>query len=121
MIVSRLDKNGDWSFGKSLDNYATNDEAIAQNVVTRIKSFKNNWFLDIDANIDWIDILGVKNNKEQITNEISRVVKSTYGVKNLVSIEVVSVENRNAKIRVEFETIYNKKFLETIGIINNDT
>ena len=46
MRVRAIDKNGDWTFGHSRNNYKTGIEAVKQSVVTRIKSFKNDWFLD---------------------------------------------------------------------------
>ena len=49
MRVRAIDKNGDWTFGHSRNNYKTGIEAVKQSVVTRIKSFKNDWFLDGEA------------------------------------------------------------------------
>ena len=63
MRVRKLDKNQDWTFGNSQNNYINKKEALKQNVVTRIKSCKNDWFLDSEANSGWWDNLGIKQNK----------------------------------------------------------
>lgn len=117
--VRGLDSNGDWTFGKGLANYKRNDSAISQNVATRLKSFKNDWFLDTDANIDWFSILGNKNNEQTIKLEVTRVVKATEGVLRVNSVEIVEVDaDRRAVIEVDFDTINNKNLRERIGIEN---
>ena len=51
--VRRLDKNHDWTFGQGFSNYASESEAIAQNVQTRLWSFTNDWFLDLEHGLPW--------------------------------------------------------------------
>ena len=115
MKVRRL-IDGDWTFGQSMANYIEGSEAIRQNVSTRIKSFTNDWFLDIDAHIDWYSILGNKNNKQTIINEVYRVTKETEGVANVEMVEVTNIENRNATIMVKFTTIYDDTFESEIQL-----
>jgi len=43
---------GDWTFGKGKADYVSSSKEIRQNVVTRLRSFKNDWFLDIGDGID---------------------------------------------------------------------
>lgn len=110
MKVRKIDDNGDWTFGQSKANYIDGAEAIRQNVATNIKMFTDDWFLDVDKNIDWFSILGNKNNKEIISNEVDRVTRETFGVVNVISIEVdvknTDEGNRTAKIILKFTTIY---------------
>ena len=107
MRVSRLDSLDDWSFGKGKANYATNSEAIRQNVKTRLLSFANDWFLDIDANIDWLNILGSKNNEQTIKNEVTRVVLATEGILTLDSYEI-SVTSREATISITYTDVFDE-------------
>jgi len=51
MRVSKITADGDWSFGKGRANYVTNTDAVRQNVVTRIRSFTNDWYADINHGI----------------------------------------------------------------------
>ena len=52
MRVSGLDKNLDWRFGKGRAAYKRNADAIAQNILTRLRSFLGDWYLDTEAGID---------------------------------------------------------------------
>lgn len=113
-----LDADGDWTFGKGFANYKRKDDEIAQNVQTRIKSFKNDWFLDTEANIDWFSILGNKNNEETIKLEVTRVTKATNGVLRVNSVDIIEVDpiNRKASIVIDFDTINNTNLKKQIGI-----
>lgn len=115
MKVSRL-IDSDWSFGKGLANYKSDDDAINQNVITRLKSFKNDWFLDIEANIDWFNILGNKNNQEIIESEIRRVVLATEGVLTLDNLNILEIIGRNVTIEIKYTTIFNSTIQTEIGI-----
>ncbi len=115
-ITRALTKTGDWTFGQSLANYLSRADMVRQNVVTRVKSFKNDWFLDVEANIDWLNILANKNNREVIRSEVERVVFSTEGVKSITRLEILEATARRATILIEFETIYDKNFNEQIGV-----
>lgn len=117
MSVSKLDNNGDWRFGKSLADYTRNSGEIAQNVVTRLKSFADDWFLDTTANIDWFTILGNRNNEQIILREVSRVTSATDGVKTVDKVEpIVDGSRRTVTIRLEYTDIFDAKFQEDIGI-----
>ena len=115
MRVSRLDSNKDWTFGKGLANYAVNSEAIRQNVQTRLLSFVNDWFLDITANIDWLNILGSKNNEQTIQNEVTRIVLATGGVLTLDKYEL-AVSEREATIKIKFTDIFGENVPALVSV-----
>lgn len=116
MSVRALDSNGDWTFGQGRANYKTKSNEIAQNVVTRLRSFKNNWFLDTDANIDWFSILGNYNNEQTIRREIERVTIETDGVKSIEKIEILVDSSRKATISLEYTDIFEESFVKEIGL-----
>lgn len=116
MSVRKIDKDSDWTFGQGKGNYITKDNEIAQNVETRLKSFKNDYFLDTTQNIDWLNILGIKNNEELIINEVRRVVQATEGIQRVNDVSLVVNNNRNAIIQIIYDTIYNKNVLKEVGI-----
>ena len=117
MIVSRLDKNHDWTFGQSLANYARSSEAIAQNVLTRVLSWKNDWFLDIEAEIDWYTLLSERNTRRTIEDELYRVTRNTTGVFEVISITSnVKRSTRSATFTIEYTDIYNQT-----RVITNET
>ena len=116
MKVSRLDTNNDWTFGRNDKAYVNGSRMVKQNVVTRIKSFKNDWILDTDAHIDWITLLGSRNSQGQILREVERVVLDTDGVLRINKLEIVADnKKRTAKINLNFTTIYDDTINEQIG------
>mgnify|MGYP000010448375 CR=1 FL=1 len=115
MRVAGLDKNNDFRFGRGLASYLSADQAIRQNVATRIKSFRRDWVLNTDANIDWIDLLGRKNSRDKILREIERVVLSTTGVLRIITLDA-SQKDRNMTISLTFETVYGSSITDNIGV-----
>lgn len=117
MRVSGLDKDGDWRFGRGLAVYIKDAEAVRQNVATRLKSFRTDWFLDTDANIDWIDLLGRRNTRDEILREVERVTLATEGVTTITQLDIdVKTSARTATIMLSFGTIFDVDFTEEIAI-----
>ena len=88
MSVAGLDKNDDWIFGRGLATYKISSEEVYQNVQTRLRSFKNDWFLNTDAEIDWIFLLGNLGTQEKIEAEVLRVTLTTFGVARVDNVSV---------------------------------
>lgn len=98
MRVSGLATDGDWRFGRGRASYLRNSDAIRQNVVTRLRSFRNDWFLDIDHGVAWLDLLGRRNASEQIRRAVERTILDTPGVRAITSGPSVSVDSERAAI-----------------------
>lgn len=110
MIVSGLDDDGDWRFGKGRASYLRRSNAIRQNVATRLRSFLDDWFLDIQAGNPWIDLMGSKNTRDQILQTVERTVISTLGVREILSLELLSIDaNRGAKIQLRITDIFDEQ------------
>lgn len=114
--VAGIDSGSDWTFGKGKASYKTLSEMVRQNVLTRIRSFAGDWFLDTDAHIDWLTILGNRNNEASILSEVRRVTLSTLGVSIIEELRVESVTERKAVIRLRFTDIYQQNFDELIEV-----
>jgi len=110
-----LDINGDWQFGNGLNSYKNGDDEIAQNVKTRILSFENDWYLDEGAEIDWLTILGQRNNKKTIENEVRRVTMETDGVLRVNEVSITAA-NRTASIIVKYDSINNENLTSEVSI-----
>lgn len=117
MSVSRIDSDGDWTFGQNKGNYISGSAQIAQNVVTGIRSYKNDWFLNTDHGIDWFNILGTRSNETTIKRELERVVLETVGVKSIEKLDIVVNTKREATITIEYTDIYNVSFAKEIGLV----
>lgn len=107
MRVRRIDSAGDWTFGQSRINYATESEAISQNVVTRLRSFQGDWFLDLDHGLPWFQNLDKPASQERLKQSIKKVVIETTGVIELTSINLtVDAETRKATVYLTYDDIY---------------
>lgn len=117
MSVSRLDSDGDWTFGQGVAGYISGSDEIKQNVVTRIKSFKNDWFLDTDAEIDWFNLLSNRNTEESTKAQLSKTVLDTIGVNTLDSLFFqIDRQERKAIIQLSYTDIYGNIVPLTAGI-----
>lgn len=97
--------------------YISRADAVRQNVVTRLKSFKTDFFLDVDACIDWIDLLGRKGTKDEVMLAVERTTLATDGVTTINSLSVeVKTGSREATIMLSFGTIFDQDITEEITI-----
>jgi hypothetical protein len=92
-MIRALTKDHDWTYNK---HYNQKNE-VAQNLKTRLLSFKSDWFIDLEPHIDWWAILGRRNNEAIIKNEITRVSLATDKVSRITNLEITTT-NRNARI-----------------------
>ena len=116
MATRALDSNGDWTFGQGKQNYLIGAKEVQQNAVTRIKSFKNDWFSDTEQCSDWFNILGNTNNENIIISEVIRVLRGTFGIRQIIDVKVISNFDRQATIKIICNTIFDTEFENLIGI-----
>lgn len=110
MIVSALDNNDDWGFGRGRANYITGGAAIAQKVKCRVRSFKNDNPLNMDDNIDWLYLLSEKNTDQEILREIERVTLATDGVMRIIHLSMlVNKKTREQHIEMRIETVFDNQ------------
>lgn len=88
MLVRSLDTDGDWKFGASLNDYLTNNFAVAQSIKTRCSSFLGNCFFDLGAGINWFGYLGGTNNELALNLAIAAVILNTENVTGIIQLSV---------------------------------
>ena len=113
MRVSGLNKENDWQFGRGKANYLSASAAIGQNIVTRLRSFKRDWYLDGDANVDWLKLLGTRGIRvETIRRQIERVVRQTEGVARVDRIVAdLNRATRTLTVTVDAVDVFNERQL----------
>lgn len=116
MRVSGLTADGDWRFGKGRAVYLRRSEAIQQAVVTRLRSFTDDWFLDTVNGLPWIELLGNKESEKRILREIETQVLGTEGVRLIERLRVTGLTQRNASIELTVIDIFDERFDETVTI-----
>jgi len=113
MKVSGLDKNNDWRFGKGRAVYLSERKAIKQNVRTRLRSFENDWFLDVEAGVPWVQLLGNLGTERRILRAVECTVLQTKGVLQITRLEIVRRDrHRGVTIRINYTDVYGETILE---------
>jgi len=105
MSISRLDKQGDWL----LFSFADEKEAVAFDLVTRLREFKNDCYFSMSSGINWLDRGGSASpdNKKLLDVEIKTIILNTENIVELINYNSY-IDTIERKIRVEFsiKTIY---------------
>ena len=119
MIIRNLTANHDWTFGQGQQNYLTNQNAIIENVNTRLLSFINDCFFDLETAVDWFRLLGSKSTQQEIILSCRATILASYGVIRVNSVNIVSQRNaRNLILSYNCDTIFTKNSLQQLEIIN---
>ena len=116
MKVAGITSDGDWMFGRGKASYKSKSEAIRQNVLTGLRLFINDWFLNFNEGNHWIELFGSKASKEKILREVEKSVTLTEGVRRLDSLELISNTERKAVIEITYTDIFNVKFEERVEL-----
>lgn len=115
MRVAGLDSNDDWVFGKGKASYKVQSKAVLQNIKTRLKSFTDDWFLNIEDGIDWITLLGSKGNEDRIKREIEKTILQTDGVVAIINFNTV-LADRNLSVKIKYIDVYSEIIDELLEI-----
>jgi hypothetical protein len=117
MSVRSVTRGGDWTFGNGRGDYKKGSREIQQNVITRLRSFTSDWFLDTTEGIDWIQLLGERGTEAQIKREIERVTLQTSGVIAVSNIDIISRDStRGVTIEISFTDVFNQTFDNVVTI-----
>lgn len=105
MIVRALDSLNDWTFGQGRNNYKIDIKALEQNIQTRLSSFLNDCFFDVQAGIDWFNLLGGKN-QLALNLAVSATILNTPYVLSLTQLSINLSRTRNLSIRYSVKTTF---------------
>ena len=108
-----LDTNNDWSFGRGIQSYASDLQALMLNLKTRILSWVGDCFFNLSDGIDWKNLLNY-NTQTQLKNAIKMMAFRTDGVLRVIDISIV-VSERNATVTLNVDTIYGSNILNVIN------
>ncbi len=111
MRVRRIDKDGDWTFGRGRNSYAATSESVAQRVRTRLQSFIGDWFLDLDHGLPWFARMEKPADLAVLEADVKRCVLETPGVQTLTTFSIVlDPDTRKCTIAVNGTDIYGGDF-----------
>jgi hypothetical protein len=106
MKIRAIDADGDWRYGLGRQDYKTDEKALDQNIITKIKSWRNDCFFDVDAGIDWYNLLGGKDIRS-LENNVIQTILAVDGVNSIESFETyLDSKTRQLRMNVVINTIY---------------
>jgi len=107
MIVRAIDENGDWTFGKGKNDYKSENNAVAQKILTRLSSFLGDCFFALDEGIDWFNLLGAKN-QLALNLAISGKILNTEDVVGIIQLSINLSPQRELTIKYDVQTVYSR-------------
>ena len=116
MKFRSLDSTGDWNFGKGLETYAVDNNAIAFDIQTSILSFFKDCWFDPNSGIDWLRLLGSKNTETEIQLTVRGVILQCYGVNKVNSVQLL-VNGRHLSISYNINTIFSQNSSQIVEVI----
>ena len=98
MKVRSLDSNGDYSIGSLISDA----EYVSQSILTRLKMFKGEWFLDTEAGVPWFQDILKRNPSDEYTSLlIKSEILSVDGVDRISSFNLER-DNNTRKLSISF-------------------
>lgn len=114
MKTRALDSAGDWQFGRGLQSFVTEKNALKQNISTRLKSWKSDCFFAMDDGVDWQNFLDI-GKKRFLDIDIKRVILQTEGVLRISSYtSTLNTGTRAATISATVATIFGLVTVEEV-------
>ena len=108
MIVRRLSATHDMQFGHGWGDIAVDAEARAQCVRTRLLLCQEEWFLDTDAGVPYLQSIMVKPaNLPLAESLIKTTILETPGVDSITSFEMLfDTATRQITVNVTVKTLF---------------
>lgn len=113
MKFRALTLDGDWTWGKGVENYLTGSDAIAADIKTRLLSFAGDCFFAEQDGIDWFSLLGT-NNEAALVFSIRSIIINTEGVSNVTQVSVNRDEQRRIAISYSATTVFGTEVREDV-------
>lgn len=106
MKTRALDLAGDWQFGRGIQSYVTEKNALSQNILTRLKSWRNDCFFAMDDGVDWQNFLDI-GMKKYLDLDIKRVLLQTEGVLRISSYtSTLDATERKVTVSATVATVF---------------
>jgi|DEB0MinimDraft_6_1074348.scaffolds.fasta_scaffold21528_2 hypothetical protein len=100
----------DWVFGKGLSDYMSDDDAIAKDIETKVRTFRGECFFDGAVGVRWFSILGQKDIVLTLL-EIREVIFNVDGVTAVTDLRIEPLnDERTLVLRYWIDTV------NTVGV-----
>lgn len=121
MIIRALDVDHDWVFGHGKQDYLKNNDAIAENIQTRLLEFLNDCWFKLDAGVDWQRLMSQRNRdktKQEVILDCKAIILQSFGVVKVNSVTAEFTGLRTLVVNYNIDTIYTTQFFQSTGVIN---
>lgn len=116
MIFRQITALGDWTFGKGISGYATDEAALELNIRTRLLSWKGNCFFALNDHVDWLDRLD-KGQQDNLNHELQQVILRSEGVVAINSFTgTLNRDTRSYQVTFNISTIFGASFTNTLNL-----
>lgn len=116
MRIRALDEQNDWQFGRGLQSYVENQQAILENVATRLRSWYGDCFFALEDGIDWQNRLGRMGQSKSLESEMLTMILSTDGVLSVDEWNFGAINNRRVYARYRLNTIYSDSMSDVVEV-----
>lgn len=120
MRYRALSSDGDYTFGQGSANFLKDSpEAVAQSVLTRLRLWQGEWFLDVTSGTPWLQgILGT-GTKPLYDLLIRQRVTDTLGVTGITSYtSQLDVVTRDLTVSMDIDTEFGQVNVTTVLRVN---
>lgn len=116
MKYRKLDANGDYTFGTGGDFFQNTQEAVAQAILTRLRLWKGEWFIDITDGTPWNEeVLGKRYKTRNPDGAIKSRILGTEGVLEIISYSSTFDGNtRSLSVQCTVNTIYGQTAINEV-------
>lgn len=110
MRYRKLDAAGDYTFGTGGDFWSNSPQAVAQAILTRLRLWKGEWFLDQTEGTDYENVLGVSSGH----NPDAVIKQRILTTPNVTSIETFSSDYDGESRKLLIQATVNTQYGQTI-------
>lgn len=116
MIYRKLDDDGDYTFGGSANSFYRNDpQGVAQSVITRLRLWENEWFLDISEGTPYLGGVMGKYTIDDVDSIIKDRIINTEGVTEITSYQSsFNPDLRKFSVSVTISTAYGEAVINEV-------
>lgn len=93
--------DGDLFVGPNGTTFISGSAGIAQLLLIAVRLFLNEWFLNLDAGVDWDSILGEKYNEQQIRDSLTPVILAVPSITTINSL-TISLDDSTRAVGISY-------------------
>ncbi len=114
MIIRANDNQSDWIYGLGANAYKTNNDAIGQDIQTKLQEWVGDCFFNLTAGVDWYNRFA-DGNSTKLEQEINSIILKVNNVVNVNNL-FIDLTNRNFIVSYDVQTVYSSSVIGEIKL-----